>query len=241
MTSRTLVALSLCTSTPLFGQKPLGAAYWDAIRAKADSVLIAEFGKEFREKHIFTPTDPLDHAVVRGNGVDWDDRDTVTQPAQWCYFEYCVGLDEASATHFTPMIRFTITPEGGRVPASMEPKAEWEGSIRCDGPCAFPFDIDGFVKMARQNGVRTRRKDTPWPMLWIPPDSLARSAGEERGSYELRLAQDLHQEGTTPTSGGGAWYWRRYRFAVFDPFKGVLLRTEEREVTYKVACGAGNL
>jgi hypothetical protein len=241
MTSRLPLLLSLGLGVSCFAQGPLGEAYWQAIRAKADSVLVAEFGKEFREKHIFTPTDPLDYAVVSGNGVDWDDRDTVTVVPEWCYFEYCIGLDEASATRFDGMIRFTITPEGGRVPASREPLAEWNGFVDCSGHCRMPLDLDGFVKIARDHGVRARKKDGPWAVVWVPPDSLAQVAGDERGRYELRLAQYLHRKGATPTSGGGAHYWKVYRFAVFDLLTGSLLRVEEKTVGYKIVCGAGNL
>ncbi len=237
MTPRVPLLVSFFLGLTCSGQRPLGEAYWQAIRAKADSVLIEEFGEEFRTGHIFTPTDPLDYAVVGGNGVDWEDLDTVTVPPQWCYFEYCVGLDAASATHFTPMIRFTLTPEGGRVPASLEPRAEWEGFVQCDGPCSIPFDINGFIEIARRNGVRAGKKEGPWLMEWIPPDSVAQSAGVEFGSYELRLSEYLHKKGSTPKSDGGAWYWKRYRSAVFDPFTGELLRVEEENVTYKVTCG----
>lgn len=236
-----LSALLACSHCAVFGQRPLGEAYWQAIRAKADSVLVAEFGKEFREKYIFEPMYPLDYVVVDDNGISWSKRDTISHPPQWCYFEYCLGVTKSSAILRIASIRFTITPEGRRVPASMEPNAEWDGFVNCDGICRIAHDGAGFVKLARDHGVKAKRKDGFGGVEWIPPDSLELALGKRTGRYELTLQQDLHKEGEIPTSGGGAFYWRLYKIAVFDLFTGDLLRVEEVQQTYKIACGLGRL
>ncbi|MBX2971937.1 MAG: hypothetical protein KF797_02440 [Flavobacteriales bacterium] len=234
-------ALVLGLGVPVLGQQPLGEAYWQGIRAKADSVLVAEFGKEFREKHIFDPQEPLDYIVVDDDGIDWDDRDTITRIPQYCLFEYCVSLSKAAAISTRPQILFTITPQGERVPASVEPKAEWMGFTDCHGACQIPYDGAGFIAVSRKNGVRVRRKNGFRGLEWIPPDSLEWEAGKRTGRYELTLGQDMHQKGKTPTSGGGAFYWNLYKVAVFDLFTGDLLRVEENHEVYMIACGVGNL
>ncbi len=238
----TLALFSSCAiATQALGQEPLGEAYWQGIRAKADSVLVAEFGKEFREKHIFAPDDPGDYAVIQGKVVDWDSRDTITEPPQWCYFEYFIGLSPGSTNWRDNYIRFTMTPEGERVPPSLDPKTQWDGFAQCNGPCRIPYDGNGFIAIAKKHGVRVRKKDGFKGLQWIPPDSLTADTGERRGHYELALGQNLHKKGTTPTSGGGTYYWNLYKVAVFDLFTGELLRVQEYEEVYQMSSGINSL
>lgn len=233
-------AIVLGLEVPAFGQQPLGEAYWQDIRAKADSVLVAEFGKEFREKHIFHPQEPLDYIVVDDTAIDWDDRHTVTRVPQYCLFEYCVSLSMASAKFTRPQILFTITPQGQRVPASVEPDAEWHGFADCRGACHIPYDGARFISIARKNGVHVRRKNGFRDLEWISPDSLEWETGKRTGRYELTLGQDMHTKGETPTSGC-TFYWNLYKVAVFDFFTGDLLRVEERRETYMRTHGVSNL
>ncbi len=214
-------------------QQPLGEAYWAGVRANADSVLVAHFGEEFRAKHIFTPYEPIDYAVVGEDGVRWADRDSVSSTPAWCYFEFDIGLDSLNASRNN--IAITITPRGERVPASLEPKAEWNGFVQCNGACRFAHDLDGFMVLAKGNGVRCKRKTAFRELRWIPPDSAAWASGERNGRYELTLGK-YHGKGET-LLGSSTYSYRLFDAIVFDPFTGAVLRKEQRKETYMIACG----
>lgn len=212
------------------GQEPLGEAYWQGIRAKADSVLVAEFGKEFREKHLFPIVNRLDYIAIGDRTEDWGDRDTITQIPDYCFFEYDVGFDQDHSSRNNIMI--TITPSGGRVPESIEPYAEWNGLASCQGACEFASDFDGFVARAKELGVHCRRKDAFYGLAWVRPDSLQWQAGERRGGYHLILVGRRKEKGKTETLCCTS-YWYRYEGIVFDAFSGDLIKREDIYDTYR--------
>lgn len=228
-----LCAFGLLGSTLASGQQPLGEAYWAKLRAKADSVLIAHFGAEFRTKHISDPDDPINYAVVGGNGVAWADLDTVSTLPTRCFFEFDILFDSKQAPR--SRIEFTITPEGGRVHPSIEPLAEWNGFVKCAGACRFAYDLEGFIILAKENGLQCKRKTAVRELRWIPPDSAAWSSGERDGRYELTLGKYRGKGETRRGSSTDSYYV--FDAIVFDPFTGAVLRKEQRKETYMIGCG----
>lgn len=227
------MALGILPAAFLCAQGPPDMAYWDGIRARADSVLVHHFGSDFSHRHIFDPEGSPGYIALEERTVPWEDRHTVTTAPVYCCFEYDIGLDSTHAS--SNNIRLAITPDGHRVPTSIEPEAEWNGLIGRSASCAFAHDLDGFIALARSNGVKCRGKDVLHDLRWIPPDSAARAAGAFEGRYELTLGR--YRRTGIERNGRTTYYYRDLRAIVFDPFTGAVVRKKNMQGTYRIACG----
>ena len=227
-----IIAVLLSASASL-AQKPLGEAYWQRMRRLADSVLVNHFGQEFRTKHIFNPREPTMYMAFGDESADWLERDTVSRIPTYCHFEYDIGFDSLHASHMN--IALDITPQGNRLQPSIEPGAEWNGFVNCSGSCSFKYDLNGFIKLARDGGIKCRKRDAYEHLEWIPPDSSEQAMGVINGRYEVTLAgRKLRHEVTklmhsTYTSDV-------YEAIVFDPFTGAILRRTEIDRNSQWAC-----
>lgn len=215
----------------LFSQ-PLGDSYWNNILDRADSVVIARFGAVFFTEHIFVRVDPLDYIVIGEETYRWEERDTITRIPASCYFEYDIGFDSMNVGRMN--IAFSITPEGGLIKDE-----DLRGFISTSAPVQFHTDLDGFLELARKNGVKCDRGTAFRDLRWVPLDTAAliHTAGE--GRYELVIGRD---RGTRSEKVAGSVH--TYRLAdsiVFDPFSGAVLGKEERHETISWACGATGL
>ena len=236
------------------GQSPLGESYWQQIRSKADSIVIKHFGQTFFNDHIFfDPEYEINYiAFSTGFSCGWDERDTVTTIPELIHFEYLIGFnrDQASRT-----IEVAINPDGSLVPPSYDlpptkdqietakqlqrevlfPLQEVYGFTQCDSECLFKYDLDEFIELAKKNGVRCRRKDAFRGLYWFPPDSASWAMGERLGRYELVLGRNTGR-GETRLSNS-VYKYNIVDAIVFDPFSGEVLRKEEYNQTYMIACG----
>lgn len=230
---RALTALTflLCLHGSLFSQ-PLGDAYWNGIVDRADSVVIARFGAAFFMEHIFVPVDPLDYIVIGDDSYSWEERDTITRVPASCYFEYDIGFDSVNASRMN--IAFSITPEGELIEDE-----DLRGFISSSGPVQFHTDLDGFIALAKKNGVKCDRSTAFRDLRWVPLDTVAQIHIAGEGRYELVLGR---ARGTRREKVANSI--RTYRLVdsiVFDPFSGAALRKEERSETISWATGASGL
>lgn len=210
----------------------LGDDYWDRIVDRADSVVIARFGADFFLDHIFEPMYPMDYILFGDTHCSWEDRDTVTTIPSQCYFEYDIGFDTLHVGRMN--IHFSITPDGRLIEDE-----DLSGFVASAPPIAFYTDLDGFVQLARENGVRCSRKDAFRALYWIPADTAARIHPGGIGHYELILGRvgkkkEKQVEGST-------WYYQVVDAIVFDPFTGAVLRKEQLNESLGWACGVWRL
>jgi len=215
----------------LFSQ-PLGDTYWKGIADRADSVVISRFGAEFFAEHIFVPVDPLDYIVIGEETYRWEERDSITRVPESCYFEYDIGLDSMHVGRMN--IAFSITPEGGLIHDE-----DLRGFISTSAPVQFHTHLDGFLALAKKNGVKCERSTAFRDLRWMPLDTTALIHPAGEGRYELVLGRE---RGTRSEKVAGSV--RTYLLVdsiVFDPFSGAVLRKEERYETISWACGTSGL
>lgn len=230
---RALVTLiSILSLGGAVSSQTFGDTYWERILERADSVMISRFGTDFFDKHIFTPDKPLDYIVVGEYSYDWNDRDTITTIPTSCYFEYDIGLDPMHVGRMN--ISFSITPEGVLVEDE-----DLRGFVSDKPPITFRYDLQGFIRMARQNGVKCKEQDAFRDLRWVPLDTVESIHPNGNGRYELVIGR-LRGTGQRKVSNS-TFYFRKVDAVVFDPFTGEMLRMEEREESTGVACGVGNL
>lgn len=210
----------------------LDEEYWLRIRARADSIVVARFGKDFFRKHIFVPRGPLDYIVVGGSTVDWEDRHTVSSRPESCYFEYDIGLDTRRRG---PMnISFSITPDGDLVVDE-----DLRGFIADPSPVSFCTDFKGYMRIARENGLRCRGRDAFRDLRWIASDTSAKVANEGVGRYELVIGRE--GEVIKEESERSFGTYLLVEVVIIDPFTGVVLRKETRRETLMLGTKAGSL
>ena len=221
--------LGLCCSAI---SQPLDEAYWNKILDRSDSVVISRFGTEFFMQHVLTPVDPLDYIVIGEYSYGWDERDTIGRLPERCYFEYDIGFDTVNVSRMN--ISFSITPDGRLIEDE-----DLKGFVEHGPPVAFHTDLDGFVELARANGVKCERRNAFRELRWVPLDTAQRFHPGGLGRYELVLGRvgrkkELRLSNSTHT-------YQVVDAVVFDPFTGAILRREERRETWSVACGPGIL
>lgn len=211
-------------------QGPLGHLFWVAYQAKADSVVRAHFGAAFTQQHVFRD-DPSDLPTSVGNGlVSGSTRDSISQVPDWCAFAYRIGLD---SSHAASEIYFALNPHGEPAPIVWETPTDWQGFVACESGCSFKYDLNGFRKVAEENRVRRSRDLVFHDLTWVQPVPID---GFRAGRYELVLARYRGREYHRALSSKHSY--KVYDIVVFDPFSGVLLRTERDLVKYKISCGA---
>ncbi len=230
---RALTALTFLFSLhAALSSQPLGEAYWNKIVDRADSVVISRFGAVFFKDHIFVPDSPLDYIVIGEDTYPWEDRDTITRLPESCYFEYDIGFDSVNASRMN--IAFSITPEGELIE-----DGDLRGFISSSGPEQFHTDLDGFIALAKKNGVKCGRSTAFRDLRWVPLDTVAQIHIAGEGRYELVLGR---VRGTrTEKVANSIRTYRLVDSIVFDPFSGAVLRKEERYETMSWATGASGL
>lgn len=210
----------------------LGDAYWNKILNHADSVVISRFGHVFFMNHIFTPEYPLEYISVGGYSLRWDDRDTITQPPDYCHFEYDIGFDRRNVGRMN--ILLNITPQG-----EMLADEDLRGFILGQPPLAFHTDLKGFIALARANGIRCKRNQAFRDLRWVPLDTAAQIHPDGVGRYELVLG--LVRGERTEKLSNSVHTYLLVDCIVFDPFTGTILKKEERYETISWACGIETL
>ena len=213
--------------------QPLGDAYWNKIVDRADSVVISRFGAAFFMDHIFSPIDPLDYIVIGEYSYPWDERDTISRLPESCYFEYDIGFDSLHASRMN--IAFGITPAGELIEDE-----DLRGFVEQGAPAAFHNDLNGFVELARKNGVKCERHTAFRELRWMPLDTAAKVHPDGIGRYELVLGR-IRKKKMEKRVSYSTYTYQILDAIVFDPFTGAVLRKEERWETLSVACGVGNL
>ena len=215
----------------LFSQ-PFGDAYWNRIVDRADSVVIARFGAVFFTEHVFVPVHPFDYIVIGEETYPWEERDSITDIPESCYFEYDIGFDSLNASRMN--IAFSITPEGGLIEDE-----DLRGFLSPSGPVQFHTDLDGFVRLAKKDGIKCDRSTAFRDLRWMPLDTAAHIHIAGEGRYELVLGRlrGTHSEKVD----GSVHTYRLVDSIIFDPFSGSVLRKEERHETISWACGASGL
>ena len=209
-----------------------GDAYWGRIVDRADSVVISRFGTDFFDKHIFTPDNPMDYIVVGEYSRNWDDRDTITSVPTSCYFEYDIGLDPMHVGRMN--ISFSITPDGALIEDE-----DLRGFVNDEPPITFRHDLQGFIEIARKNGVKCKERDAFRDLRWVPMDTAASIHPNGNGRYELVIGR-IRGKGQQNVSNS-TFYYRIVDAVVFDPFTGEMLRKEKRHESTGVACGVSGL
>ena len=213
--------------------QPLGDAYWDMISERADSVVISRFGRAFFVDHVFRPIDPLDYIVVGEYSYRWDERDTITHVPTYCHFEYDIGIDTMNSSRMNMM--FNITPDGHLIEDE-----DLRGFVEQGAPVAFHSDLNGFVELARKNGVKCERRTAFRELQWLPLDTAVKVYPGGIGRYELVLGR-IRKKKMEKRVSYSTYTYQIIDAIVFDPFTGAVLRKEERWETLSVACGVGNL
>jgi len=210
----------------------LDESYWLRIRARADSIVIARFGKDFFQKHSFVPRGPLDYIVLGGKTIDWEDRHTVSSRPESCYFEYDIGLDTRRRGLMN--IGFSITPDGDLVVDE-----DLRGFVADPAPVIFYTDFKGFIRIARENGLKCRRRDAFRDLRWIASDTSAGVVNDGIGRYELVIGRDgdVIKEESERSFGT----FLLVEVVIIDPFTGVVLRKETRRETLMSGTKAGSL
>lgn len=208
--------------------QPLGDVYWNRILDRADSVVIARFGHAFFMNHIFPPVNDLDHIVIGERSYAWEDRDTITRTPTYCHFEYDLGFDTLHAGRMS--ILLNITPEDEVIEDE-----DLRGFVALPAPVTFHTDLNGFVQLAREHGVRCERSSAFRGLYWMPADTALRVQPRGNGSYELILGRIRKKVKETRSSNSTHTY-REVDAIVFDPFTGAVLRKEKRRETISISC-----
>ncbi|MEO8590629.1 MAG: hypothetical protein ABI432_14740 [Flavobacteriales bacterium] len=186
--------------------------------------------------HIFTPEYPLDYIVVGEYSYMWQERDTITRPPTSCYFEYDIGLDSMHVGRMN--ISFSIKPNGELIEDE-----DLKGFVDYGPSVLFHADLHGFMELAKENGVKCKRKEAFRDLRWVPLDTAARIHPNGIGRYELVMAR-IRGKGQEKRSNG-TYYFRFVDVAVLDPFTGEVLRKETlreaRGRSLGTACGMSSL
>lgn len=204
-------------------------AYWNRIVDRADSVMMARFGREFFLQHIFVPEDEMDYVAFDDTHLMWSERDSVASVPLYAHFEYDIGLDTMHVGRRN--ISFNITPEG-----VLLEDGDMRGFNDGPAPLAFHTDLAGFVKLAKSNGVKCHYHEAFRDLRWIPNDTVLGEASAGKGHYELILGRVRKKEKERRLSTTTFTY-HEVDAIVFDPFTGAVLRTERREETTRISCG----
>lgn len=230
---RILVSLfSIIALGGVVNSQPLGYAYWNKIKERADSVVISRFGTDFFLNHIFTPESSIGYIVVGESSCGWAERDTIRREPTSCYFEYDIGLDPLHVSRMN--ISFSITPKGELIEDE-----DLRGFIADSAPVKFYSDLQGFILLAKRNGVKCKPVDAFVELQWVRLDSASGISPDGVGRYELVLGRVMgtHSERIS----NSVHTYRLIDAITFDPFSGAVLRKEKFHLTLSWACGAANL
>lgn len=130
-------------------------------------------------------------------------------------------------------ISFSITPDGDLVADE-----DLRGFVADPAPVSFYTDLRGYIRIARENGLKCRRRDAFRDLCWIASDTSG-GVKDGMGRYELIIGRE--GEVIKEESERSFGTFLLVDVVVIDLFSGVVLRKEIRRETLMLGTKASSL